>query len=226
VSAASILRQAKSVFARWTVAYYRQAGIDLPDSVERFLRTGKAHKPGRYQLPPVDLIAATHAAAGKLGPPLRLAYLLCYRFGLRAGEAAAARWSWIEQDAKGQRVLRVCRRADWKGAKNMVDHSIPATPDTWAELGRLRGSGVHILPGATPNARYALVTKDLAVWMRDTGWTAATYPKAAHELRKLAGSMWLTQAGPQWAAEWLGDSVATVLHYYARMMGSGTAVRM
>jgi hypothetical protein len=108
----------------------------------------------------------------------------------------------------------------------MVDHSIPATPDTWAELGRLRGSGVHILPGATPNARYALVTKDLAVWMRDTGWTAATYPKAAHELRKLAGSMWLTQAGPQWAAEWLGDSVATVLHYYARMMGSGTAVRM
>jgi integrase len=229
VTAASRTRLVKSLFARWTAPYYARAGIVLPPTVARIRLTGKSFRPPPYQSRPADLVARTHEEAAKLAkesPDKWAAYLLCYRFGLRAGEAAAARWSWIEVDGAGTRVLRICRRADWKGPKNLVDHSIPATADTWAALEALRGKSPHILPGPTPGLRYNLVTRDLADWMRGIGWNKATYSKGAHELRKLAGCVWLTSAGLAWAAKWLGDNPVTVAHYYASAMGSGTAVEM
>jgi hypothetical protein len=62
--------------------------------------------------------------------------------------------------------------------------------------------------------------------MREIGWDKYTYPKAAHELRKLAGSMWYTKAGLEWAARWLGDTAATVDHYYADLVDNRAAVVM
>jgi hypothetical protein len=62
--------------------------------------------------------------------------------------------------------------------------------------------------------------------MRGIGWSRLKYPKAAHELRKLAGSMWYTKAGLQWAASWLGDTPETVYHYYADATELGPVVGM
>jgi integrase len=228
ISTAATVRFAKSLFARWTEAPYRRAKLLMPPRVAQFLRTGKSFRPPAYQPRPPELVAKTHEEAAKLAqaqPDLYAAYLLCYRFGLRASEASQARWDWIETDAAGNRAIRICRRTDWKGPKNTTDHAVPAQADTWTALEAVRSESPFILPGPTHNARYALVTKDLATWMRGIGW-GAQYSKKAHELRKLAGCVWLQSAGPAWASKWLGDNLSTVLHYYAAIMGTGQAVKM
>jgi hypothetical protein len=62
--------------------------------------------------------------------------------------------------------------------------------------------------------------------MRKLGWDSKTYVKAAHELRKLAGSRWYTVASLEWAAKWLGDTPAVVAHYYADIDTVRVAVNM
>jgi integrase len=230
ISSAGMARFVKSVFARWTAPYYARAGIRIPPCITELRSAVKSCKPPPYQPRPPALIERTHQEALKLAqehPDQWAAYLLCYRFGLRAGEAAAAQWRWIERDHAGQRVLRICRRPDWKGPKNLRDHSIPATEETWAALDALKGKSPFIVPGPTLNWRYAVITKDLADWMSGLGWGHyAEYKKRAHELRKLAGCVWLTSAGLTWAAAWLGDNPITVAHFYSTVLGSGTAVKM
>jgi integrase len=148
------------------------------------------------------------------------------RLGLRPGEAIAARWDWIETDDAWHRYLHITRRPDWQ-AKNCKARRIPLSADLWDQLQAYRVDGAHnILPGPHVTARAKLVKRDLAAWMRGIGWDRRKYPKAAHELRKLAGSMWYTQAGLQWATTWLGDTPETVYHYYADAATLGPKVEM
>ncbi len=78
-----------------------------------------------------------------------------------------------------------------------------------------RADDPWILPGGNPTARRNLIERDLAAWIRGLGWDRQRFPKAAHELRKLAGARWYTDYGLQWAAEWLGDNPDVVFKYYA-----------
>ena len=229
VTAASTLRQAKSVFTRWALSYYEDNKMLIPESLQAFLKTGKSAKRERYRIPPLELREKTFAEARKLKkqrPDLYATFLLCYDLGMRSSEAQAAQWSWFEIDADGRRSIRICRRADWKGPKNLVEHRVPLTEDTWKDLQAIRTASAHILPGAHPTDRQNLINREFARWMREIGWDKYTYPKAAHELRKLAGSMWYTKAGLEWAARWLGDTAATVDHYYADLVDNRAAVVM
>jgi integrase len=229
VSAASCVRQAKSLFTRWAKSWYDSHGIQLPTNLDDFLKAGKSFKPDKYRIPPVELREATRAAASKAHEarnPIYPAYCLCYDLGMRAGEAKAARWDWIEADAQGNRFMHVCRRPDWQ-SKNRKDRRIPVTPELWEELQAYRIDGSdYILPEKAPTMRYKLINRRLAAWMREVGWNREKYPKAAHELRKLAGSLWYTKAGLQWAATWLGDTPETVYHYYADATELGPKVEM
>ena len=177
-----------------------------------------------------------------------LVYRLCFNLGMRSSEARHARWSWIEERRNRNgavvRYMHICRQADWKGPKNTVDHSVPLTEELWIDLQEVRkkqqekmvGSqsrqppteedpDLHILlPGSTDHARYCLVTREFSAWMRSIGWDRKTYPKAAHELRKLAGSLWYTKSDLKWAAAWLGDSAPTVYHYYADLTEDGPMI--
>jgi hypothetical protein len=101
------------------------------------------------------------------------------------------------------------------------------SPAVYAALQALRRpDDPYILPGGHPSGRSHLVNREFATWMRSIGWDRVTYPKAAHELRKLAGSMWYTHAGLQWAARWLGDTAATVDHYYCDLIATRAPVAM
>lgn len=233
VTAASTLRQAKCVFAKWVRPRYREAGMSLPASVDAFCSAGRSVRSGKYRLPPEDLRKKTFAAAEQLRvdrPDLYLVFLLCYDLGMRAGEAVEARWDWIEMNGLSggsRRVMRICARSYWRGPKNLVDHAVPVSDALWAELQALRLSDAdHVLPGGSPTARRNLIQREFAAWLRSLGWSRSVYPKAAHELRKLAGSIWYTKADLKWAAAWLGDSAATVYHYYADLTEAREAVVM
>lgn len=71
----------------------------------------------------------------------------------------------------------------------------------------------HIIDAPHATGRYDAVNRDFSGWMRMNGW--GEYQKAAHELRKLAGSRWYTGLGAEYAAKYLGDTIATVFAFYA-----------
>jgi len=222
-TAASTLRQAKSVFAKWVVHYYSKAGVKLPPGIDSFLTHGPVIRRKKYQLPPKALINTTLAEAQKLKetrPDLYLIFLLCYHTGLRAGEAAAARWEWLEDvgvDGNTHRCISIKAREYWKGAKNHVSHKPPLTDAIWDEFQALKpaeaGDLDFILPPDTPTGRANLIGRTFSSWLNSIGWS--DYGKSAHELRKLAGSIWYTKVDLKWAASWLGDNLQTVYDYYA-----------
>ena len=214
LSAASTINQARAIFARWALEYYRTR-IHL--DVERFLRFSGAERVTKtYQRPPEELIQATHAAAATLAeknPPLYLCYLLTYGLGLRAGEAAALQWSWFFQES-GRTFLRIELREGWK-MKGRA-HTVPCSEAAWKYLTDHKTDPIHVLPGASPTARRNLIGKTFAKWIRSVGWDPSKYSKCAHELRKLFGSQVYAVHGPAWAAEWIGHAdVRTTRTYYA-----------
>jgi integrase len=212
----STLNQARALFARWTPAAYR--ALAMPDA-SGFLgwRPGWRQPAVRYRLPPDELVRATETAGAALrttDPSLYVAYRLCHDAGLRASEAAAARWDWIRQ-ADGRIWLDIgSRPGEWR-AKHDGARAVPIHADLYADL-RSIGGGDYIIPADTATARRATLTRRLAAWMRHLGWTRDAYPKAAHELRKLCGSRWYTELGAEVAQRWLGHAdIATTCRYYA-----------
>ena len=131
------VRQAKSIFSRWAMEYYENK-IKLPPTIESFRRAGASVKPRKYMTPPQELRIRTFEEAKSLKkeqPDLYGVFLLCYDLGMRGGEAAAARWDWIESrevDGQTQREIKICRRSDWRGPKNLVAHRVPIGDQTWA----------------------------------------------------------------------------------------------
>jgi integrase len=235
VTATSTLTQARSVFAKWTRPYYQADDLVLPD-LEEFKTAGTKERMKKYELPPQALRDKTAAAALKLlekRSPLYLVYELAYECGMRSGEIRSARWDWIEEnrtpDGTVLHEMNIRTRPDWKGPKNLTAHRVPISAELLAELEDLRSDrpeNPFILPGGTDNARHNLIRRTFAMWMRKHGWDSKTYVKAAHELRKLAGSRWYTMAGLEWAAKWLGDTPAVVAHYYADIDTVRVAVNM
>lgn len=217
----STIRQARSIFSRWAMDDYRDAGLKLPDELNGFLEC-RGCKPAavHYRLPPAELIERTHQAAKGLRESnvgLWAAYLMTYYFALRAGEAAACRWTWFDVDHNGRRWLRIeAREGEWAGPKG-THGKVPVPDDVWDWLQDIRAvSPVFVLPGDSPTARRNLVGRSFSEWMRSMGWTG---PKAAHELRKLRGSEWYTKHGLEVAAAWLRHSDPSVTsRYYADLV--------
>jgi integrase len=217
-TAASTLRNARAVFARWP-----ESGIETVDkAVKEFCSVAAVDAPAvKYRLPAADLVERTKAAGRALadtGSDLYPAWLACYWLGLRASEAASARWDWIREiDRDGRRAayLDVIRRDDYR--TKGTERSVPLAPSVRAALeATRRADSEYLLPGNSPTERLDLVRRKLAAWMRELGWSRADYPKAAHELRKLMGSEWYTRYGVEVACKWLGHaSIQTTHRYYA-----------
>ncbi|MFH1498901.1 MAG: tyrosine-type recombinase/integrase [Verrucomicrobiota bacterium] len=219
-SAASLVRQARQIFSRWTLSGY--ADLHLPDIAA--FRDGPTVRASLRpdELPPEDLRRATHTGAEALRverSPLYPVYCLCYYLGLRAGEAAACRWAWF-RDEGGRRWLDVGpdRDGTWR-PKGGRRRSIPVAAGVWDRLRSGCVGDEWVLAEATSTGRRDLVQRKFAGWMRECGWGPRDYPKAAHELRKLMGSEWYTRYGVEVAAEWLGHAdLQTTRDYYAALM--------
>lgn len=218
----SFARQARSLFTGGARQAYADAGLVLPD-LAGFLGADLGPCPAvQYERRPAHLVAGTLEAARGLrdsAPDLYCVFLLLYYGGLRAGEAVAARKTWIEAGPAGH-VLSIRPRPDegWE-PKRCKARRVAVHADVMRELLAVWApDSVWILPGATPTARRNLVERRFAQWMRAQGWDAARYPKAGHELRKLAGSRIYSTQGAEAAAEVLGhSSVATTCRYYAAL---------
>lgn len=212
----SSIRQAKSVVARWALEEYKSDGLTLPDFSD-FLSYSPVALPDRnYRMPPIDLVETTERKALDLAEnstALYAAYLLAHDLGMRASEAVAAKWSWIEESING-RFMVIKQRSDF--VMKSREHSIRIADQTWEAVNKFRRFGdEHILPGGSSTSRNNLFMRELAGWMRSIGWDAKRYPKGGHELRKLAGVRWYTNHGLEVASEWLGDDPRTVYKFYA-----------
>ena len=214
----SSIRQAKSVVTRWALEEYKSNGLNLPD-VSGFLNYTPVRLPDRsYQMPAIELVELTERRAAGLAEKnkdLYAAYLLARDLGMRASEAAAAKWSWIEQHDNG-RYMVIKKRPDF--VMKSRAHLIRIADKTWNSLRTLRfPTDEFILPGGSPTSRNNLYMRELTRWMRNIGWDGDKFPKGGHELRKLAGARWYTHHGLEVAAEWLGDNPYTVFKYYANL---------
>ena len=106
-SICSTVRQARAMFGRWAMEAYQDAGLKFPKKLDEFVRCYVVEAERvRYRLPAAELIAATHKAAlvlQKNKSDLWPVYLLTYYLALRAGEAIAAKWTWIVKDHDNRR---------------------------------------------------------------------------------------------------------------------------
>lgn len=147
------------------------------------------------------------------------AFLLSYDVALRAGEAEAARWTWI-QPHDGIPSMWVIKRPEEKFKPKGKSRAVAIDARTLAELESMRKVDCpFILPCRSKEGRRTLMRRKLAGWMRSIGWDEETFPKAAHELRKLRGCQWFQDLGPAVAQLWLGHiSLNTTCTFYSMFL--------
>jgi len=155
-------------------------------------------------------------------PAAYLAYYLQLHCGLRRGEAASAKWSWLTDDC----LLLQCD--DEFQTKSGKDREIPLSEDQVAHLRSFRKAVTvrsrlgtrkeidaddYIIPGGTFTARYRYAADDVARIIRDAGWKGH---KSCHELRKYFGANVATQLGLFAAQKYLGHAGPEITSkYYA-----------
>jgi integrase len=219
-SVRSMLRQARSMFARPVIAADAYGAVCLPDYTGFLAFVPCADPVVRYRLPDEDFVERFMAAAHGLREErseLYSAFLLVYYTAARPGDAVAARWSWfVHEDLGGgirRWVIQYTPRPD-EAYRPKTAGIVPLPARVVDDLMAMRRpDDPFILPGGSPTARRNLVCRDLAAWMRERGWKT---PKAAYELRKLRGSYWRFRYGLDRCHAWMRhSSYATTLRYYA-----------
>ncbi len=222
-------RQIKAIFgARSRRDVFK--GWLFPPSLEGFLsRPALRAASTRYQ--PIPNLAQMDAAfEAALEPWARMTYELARFCGLRRGEIVAARWEWVEGNAKDGWLIRVEDRGgdEEEGGskvKNRKGRSIPVSAQRmarwreWAESDGLGGCSGWMVRradvGEGRDARLDLVGRDVSAMVRV--WLPER-EKSLHELRKAAGSEVLRlTASMAMCAEFLGDTIAVAEAHYGRV---------
>ena len=146
------------------------------------------------------------AVLGVALQPIRVdpAVALASSCGLRAGEIANARWSWIEGS-----MIRVQATDEWS-PKDKAERSIPIPAHIAAKIDSVR-TGDRLIAGRMP-----YVSERVMDWARYLGWDR---DKFLHELRKWFGAQVATQAGLYAAQKLLGHSSPDLTaSYYADLV--------
>ena len=227
-SIASLIRSARSVLS------VRQdfRDLKLSDKLSEFLD----YSPVRPKLPPNlqpphDVAVHTIEAGRKAAGDLAMVWALCFDLGLRAGEAVAARWNWIEGDGKSMSFLGIRDRPEEgyqaKSSRCRVtrERRIPVPAAVLAKMHslarELRDPAKPILmPEDSRSAAQTFIKRDFVSWLRAADpWWQAHKAKAAHALRGLRGAFWSSKYGHTWTMQWLGHtSFQTTLDHYARAL--------
>ena len=211
ITANTILRSVKQLFSDRMVDTYSRS---LPDCVDGF----KAVKPlpvRQKQYTVSDKkdkmlkVIKQCEALKESDPGAYLAYWLMLHCGLRRGEAAAARWSWITPHG-----LMVQEEEDFS-TKSGRSRLIPLSSAQIDHLKTFEEERVHILPGPM-TARLRDHSDVVAKIIRAAGFTGS---KSVHELRKYFGANVATQLGLFAAQKYLGHhSPEITSRYYADLI--------
>jgi integrase len=217
ITAHSTLTNARALFPQ-------DGRTGLPACVQAFLTVKAVKRPVAERLPhPPELIKATDEAAQRLRvdqPGLYCAFLLCRYFGLRSGEAQAARKDWLREARNNDKVIWIMDVGKAGGnftTKGKRMRSVPMAPDVVEQLRSVWSKeGDYIVPGPTVTDRHKLVARELCAWMRTVGWSRLRYETPVHELRSIRGADWWTRIGPQAAQAYLGHrDIRTTYNHYA-----------
>lgn len=218
-SAASVLRQARSVFARKMRPLYRD--LELPD-LDDFLTAGRISAETRIHRPiEAPVLNAMATAADELRtqqPALWLVHVLAKHAGLRNNEMAEVRVEWLHRSPWGQYFLSVITRPYFepKGAQGHV----PVTA-AWvaavAPFAQGKGPQDFLVPAPSKTARQKLIYREHAAWMRR--WLPADqFAKAGYELRRWSAQIIEAQYGRDAAEAFLRHAPKSVAerHYFER----------
>jgi integrase len=166
-------------------------------------------------MPSRTLYEPTVTAGRLLEGNMKLAWIMAYDLGMRAGEITAAKWDWIEkEDTKaGPRYWMVVKERPDFNPKG-ISGKIPLFDGVYeALMAEMTPGSTHILTAPNDTARIDIVKRQFAEWMRGLGWTSQ---KCAHELRKLRGCWWFSRYGMERTYKWLRHaSMQTTLDHYA-----------
>lgn len=218
VSANSALRQARAVFAKRHRAIY--AGWKIPAGVDAFCATKMLPEASMRYVPlPAKCLADMDAAAVGLRESDLEMWLVnrsIRLMGLRAGEVAAMKTTWlIEHDGRLSLDVRA-RPGEWvpKGHQGAV--TVPAVlADIFRE--RLAGGEGHLIRARDERARYDLIYRRHSKWLR--AFLPAGRQKTNHELRKEAGSR-VAKKLNSWeaAARFLREDIETAKKHYLELL--------
>jgi hypothetical protein len=232
----SYMRQAKSLFAR----RYEYPG--LPD-IGPFVRADVGFKPGVIAAPwtPREIEVLRSGSELRDGDRnLYAAWFAGYYLGLRIGETAQVRRSWLEEytparlaemrqagllgqtapaiDAAGIWVLHVQPDLE-SGARLKSEFSagyVPLAADVHAELVRIMGDREYLIDGPTWGERRDRIMRGLGAWFRAAGWSRR---KTSHALRAWRTEIWARNVGEGTADNWARHAPARLIqrHYVSRL---------
>ena len=226
MSTASTLRQARSIFSRAALDYFRECGLVIAN-VSAWMRQ-HVEQPRRSapEAPPAEAIAALLASGPELrsqDPAAYVAMLLIAELGLRPVEMVAARETWIHRTAETWTMSIIKRPEENFDPKQTqghlaLDDKVKAELDAFAHL---RTDG-YLVPGGTGSARRAVIRR-LSAWCRRYLPDA---DKAAYELRRYAGSRVLDATrDPVAAQQFLRHAkLATTMEWYAYRLTRAAAL--
>jgi len=221
ITANACRRQARAIFKREVLPLYKD--LSLPD-LTGFLGVPafKVEKKGfRFD---AEALGRSRAAAAQLRLDDANAYrifLLALGAGLRKGEIAHGRWSWIEGDAKRGYSIRIQATEDWSGPKGKREREVPLEPIVVDQLTQLRTQvgDTHLLEGCKTE-RCDQAFRRFADWLKGQGWEGR---KAAHTLRKVYGSLVAAQHGLKAAQTVLGHAdISTTADIYVGLTKTPT----
>jgi integrase len=238
-SANSYLGQARSIFGKHTLEFYRDAGLVLPDreQLREFLEAPKFRGVGKsqreYNAPSDAVIAATFGALDALkvaDPPAFLAICLAMGAALRKGEIMECRRSWFV--SRNNRMW-ICGPMVTKNHDDRLE--VPILSEWWARMeglvkaeptavgGNAVGNGEmkraearapddFVLPGSVTERER--VFRRIGPWMRSLGWKTE---KAIHEFRAWVASKIADKYGIEAARQYLRhEDARTTQNNYGR----------
>lgn len=219
ISANSMLRMAKSVFARRHAHIYD--GLRIPAGVEELLKF-KLLKTGspRYVPLPHGILRQIDEAAAELTADLRMVYQLIRLCGLRDSEVEAVKTSWVLEHG-GRLFIDVVTRPDEfvpKGHEGRIAIPKVMEPAVRKLLKSAGSKPVHlVLPNAKKTARHDLIYRQHSKWLRQ--FMPEDRRKTNHELRKAAGSLVAAKFN-SWeaAARFLREDLATAKKHYLELL--------
>ena len=210
----STIRQARSLYnQKLPDDFYK--GLVLPD-VAAIRKVRLLEEPAKgFKMPAPQVLANIREQAPLLkqtDPNGYAIYLLALGCGLRPGEIKFARKHWIEHHTDGRYVIRVQLEADFN-IKDNEERLVPIEDDTYEKLRDIFTPDCEYILRGNPAERTDHSFRRFSAWLKHCGLDRI---KAAHELRKIFGSLVTQQAGLRAAQELLGhSSYATTEKYYA-----------
>ncbi len=197
ISAWSYVWQLKSVFAKWCMPYYKDAGWEIPPLDLPSFRAKAPH----YIRPSVEMLSRVKAWYKKQTGEHWFAATMMLEFAMRNGDVLRLRdTNFIEKDS-GHYLSYIPHKTELSSGRRVY---WPIHDDIWEKFMEYGGlSGLDVTDQTFSDINYDL----RALGFRGT--------KGAYELRKICIDHVYQKFGAEMAVSISGDDIRTITRYYA-----------